>query len=957
MEGRGHLVHLSALGAWAVAFGCAVGWDVFVLPWTELLPRAGFVGSLFGLVIAALAMVVIAWNFHYMMGKSPGPGGVYSYAKMAFGHDHGYICAWFLCLAYAAIVWADAEMLTVIVRYLLGGDPLHFGFKYHVAGFSVCLGDMVIVSVAMGIVAALVVRRRVAAAVQIAIALTLAAGLVVCFGAAVARHGGGVASMRPFFSPSGGPPLIQILGVLMISPWLFVGIESISCMSAEFRFPVRRSFWIMVAAIAASVAAYVMAMLIPVLASGGEGSGWSAAVLQAGDANVRAFDTVKGVLGGAGPVVLGITLIGSLFTNLLGNTIVASRLLAAMADDGAMPLWLGRKNGVLSARNSGFAIAALAVASSALGLTVIGIIVDVALVGTAVAYAYTSAAAFKLAMKEGDRVSAAAGLVGLLFAVAIAVLFILPAVSVSMGTISYLAMVLWCVAGLVFFLFAFHKDESHRFGRSSVVWVSIFLVIVSLSHVWARQTAGETVHKAYCGIVASRDEVFRRAGAECGGGDAREEAWHDSLRRDLQIVRATIIRNSDVQSVLTVLALALMIAVYMAMRRRERDMEHEKAKAKSYFFSTVSHDIRTPLNAIIGFSEMLKTGFGTDAERDQAVDSIVASGKTLLGLVNDVLDLSKLESGKMEIVPEPTDCAKLLREVTEAFKFTNGKPEIDVRCLADDMPWLAVDPQRIRQIAFNLVGNAVKFTHEGHVEIRALFERSDGEPSGTLRSQVEDTGCGISEEDLARIGSAYVQVGSKMSRNGGTGLGLAICKQLVSAMGGRLDVESSLGNGSTFSITIQGVRVVEKMAGEAGGMVEPSSVPSVAQIPATQSPLRILVVDDSKMNVMVLSAQLKNLGKFEVSSAADGQEALELLRSQEAGRFDLVLTDMWMPLLDGVGLVKAIRSDPALSGLRVVVVTADVEFRAKFAEAGFDDMLLKPVTRDKLAELLAKELR
>jgi two-component system chemotaxis response regulator CheY len=116
-------------------------------------------------------------------------------------------------------------------------------------------------------------------------------------------------------------------------------------------------------------------------------------------------------------------------------------------------------------------------------------------------------------------------------------------------------------------------------------------------------------------------------------------------------------------------------------------------------------------------------------------------------------------------------------------------------------------------------------------------------------------------------------------------------------------------------------------------------------------------VDDSKMNVMVLRAQLKNLGVLEISSAADGQEALEMLRSQGAGRFDLVLTDMWMPMLDGVGLVKEIRADPAFSGLRVVVVTADVEFRTKFAEAGFDDILLKPVTKDKLVELLAKEAK
>ena len=946
MKDKGYLVHLSALGAWAVAFGCAVGWDVLVLPWTEFLPKAGPAGTILGLAIASLVMVVIAWNFHYMMVRCPGPGGVYSYAKTAFGHDHGYICAWFLCLAYAAIVWADAEMLTVIVRYLLGGNPLHFGFKYQVAGFRVCLGDIVIVLVSMSIVAALMVRRRVAAAVQIVIAVALAAGLVVCFGAAVAGHEGGVAAIRPFFSPNGGGRLPQIFSVLMISPWLFVGIESISCLSAEFRFPVRRSFWIMVAAIAASAAAYVMAMLIPVLVPSGEGAGWTAAVSQAGDANVRAFDVAKGVLGGAGPAVLGITLLCSLFTNLLGNTVVASKLLAAMADDGAMPLWLGRENGVLSARNAGFAIAAVAVASSALGLAVIDIIVDVALIGTAIAYAYTSAAVFKLAKRDGDHVSAATGLAGLVIAAVIAVLFLSPAVSASMGTVSYLVLVLWCIVGLVLFLLAFRKDESHRFGRSAVVWVTLFIVIVALSHIWARQTANETVSRAYSSIMAGHGAVSRQTGRDDASASVREETWRHGLSRDLLVVRETIIRNSDVQSVLTVLALALMIAVYMLFRRRELDMEREKAKAKSYFFSTVSHDIRTPLNAIIGFSEMLKSGFSTKEERVQAEDAIIASGKTLLGLVNDVLDLSKLESGKMEILPEPTDCAKLLREVTDAFRIASGKAGVEVRCRVGEMPPLMLDQQRIRQMLFNLVGNAVKFTAHGYVEIRASFEE------GTLDIEVEDTGCGISEEDLARIGSAYVQVGSKMSRNGGTGLGLAICKQLAAAMGGRLDVESALGRGSTFAVTIPDVKTCKVE----GVKVEDPAAP-VAPVVKSGMPRRILVADDSKMNIMVLKAQLKNIGQFEVSSAGDGQEALEMLRSMGAKSFDLVLTDMWMPRLDGVGLVKAIRADSELSGMRVVVVTADVELRAKFAEDGFDDILLKPVTRDNLVALLAKESR
>ncbi len=957
MTNRDSWSHLSVFGAWAIAFGCAVGWDVLVLPLSAFLPEAGPAGALIGLACGALAMAVIAWNFHFMIGKCPGPGGVYSYAKKAFGHDHGYICAWFLCLAYAAIVWADAEMLTVVARYLIGGDPLHFGFKYHVAGFRVCLGDIVIVATAMAAVVALTVRRRIAAAVQSVLAVALAVGLVVCFCAAAFGHVGGVASMHPFFSPKGGSPISQILGVLMITPWLFVGIESISSMSAEFNFPVRRSFGIMVAAIVAAVAAYVAALLIPVFASGGGEAGWSAAIAAPGDANARAFDLVKGTLGGAGTAVLGLALGGALFTNLVGNTVVASRLLAAMADDGAMPHWLGRKDGALSARNAIFVIALIAVATSALGQTVIEVIVDIAVVGTAVAYAYTSGATFKMARAEGDRVSAATGLVGLVFSAAIAFVFLLPVFSATMGTVSYLVLVLWCIAGLVFFLLIFRREGSRRFGRSSVVWVSLFLVILALSHLWTRQMAGEAMRDAYEDIAESHDSACRRNSPD-GAPPTCGMSWKEDLRRDLGVVRSTIIRNSVVQSGLNVLAIALMIAVYVILRRRELDMEREKAKAKSFFFSTVSHDIRTPLNAIIGFSEMLKSGFSTEEERVQAVDSIIASGKTLLGLVNDVLDLSKLESGKMEILPEPTDCAKLLREVTDAFGVASGKAGIDVRCRVEGLPPMMVDPQRIRQILFNLVGNAVKFTHEGHVEMRASFEKAKEGPSGTLRVEVEDTGCGISEEDLARIGSAYVQVGSKMSRNGGTGLGLAICKQLAAAMGGRIDVESELGKGSTFTVTIPGVKVVESEVGEnSSSSRKDAGIHTPTQNSNSNSHLRILIVDDSKMNVMVLKAQLKNLGQFEVASAGDGQEALELLRSRGAKSFDLVLTDMWMPMLDGSGLVKAIRADPALSGMRVVVVTADVEFRAKFAEDGFDDILLKPVTRDNLVELLAKEAR
>ena len=209
--------HFSTLAAWALAFGCAVGWDAVVLPWTTFLPKAGPLGTLLGLLAAGCVMAVIAWNFHYMGNHKPGPGGVYAYATAAFGHDHGYLCAWFLCLTYAAIVWLDAAALPIVVRYVFGGDSLRFGFSYTVEGFEVCLGDILLVVAAAAIVIAICVRRRVSMAVQTVLAVVFAAAFVACFVAAAICHDGGLETMKPLFSPQGGGVFSQLLGVLMMA--------------------------------------------------------------------------------------------------------------------------------------------------------------------------------------------------------------------------------------------------------------------------------------------------------------------------------------------------------------------------------------------------------------------------------------------------------------------------------------------------------------------------------------------------------------------------------------------------------------------------------------------------------------------------------------------------------------------------------------------------------------------
>ncbi|MBR4653902.1 MAG: amino acid permease, partial [Kiritimatiellae bacterium] len=639
---------------------------------------------------------------------------------------------------------------------------------------------------------------------------------------------------------------------------------------------------------------------------------------------------------------------------------VVSRLLYAMAADGVLPAGLGAKGTDGTPTGAVVFVAGVSLLIPFLGRTAIGFIVDVATIGAAIAYAYTSAAAFRRARTVGNRFGMAMGTCGLLLSGAICVLFILPNYfsGSMMATESYLILVLWCIFGFVFYRFLFGRDQEQRFGHSTVVWIALLVMIFFMSHMWMRQASVDATKRSFSEIRLFHDRncaVGTRAGAP--------DSWRDNMTRQLDAVNSSLVHVGLVQAGLMAVSLVIMFSLYAMLRRRERRLEQENTLAKSYFFSTVSHDIRTPLNAIIGFSEMLKTGFKTDAEREQALDSILVSGRTLLGLINDVLDLSKLESGRMEISPEPTDCSRLLHVVMDAFRVSGDKPGMELRCEIGEMPMLMLDPQRLRQIVFNLVGNAVKFTEKGHVELKADYERTEGSEVGVFRLSVEDTGCGIREEDLKRICSAYVQVGAKLARNGGTGLGLAISRQLVKAMGGELKVKSELGQGSTFSITIPDVRSIgtnetEETKGTDGtnGTPEASAPPDVAQSPGTppRSIRRILIVDDSKMNLMVLKAHLKRLGDYETVLAADGQEALAKLEAPGETPIDLVLTDMWMPNLDGEGLVKAIRANPALSSLRVLVVTADVEMREKAAEMKFDGILLKPVTTAVLEQALRR---
>ena len=385
-------------------------------------------------------------------------------------------------------------------------------------------------------------------------------------------------------------------------------------------------------------------------------------------------------------------------------------------------------------------------------------------------------------------------------------------------------------------------------------------------------------------------------------------------------------------------------AKHLAKLEEALERAHAAERARSMFFSIVSHDIRTPLNAILGYSELLQDGIENPAERAEALKSIRASGTTLLQLVNDVLDLAKMDSGKMMLAPEPVKLALLTDEVFSSFRLAAAEKGIELVNRTTDVPTVMLDEHRFRQILFNLVGNAVKFTAKGSITVSASYTGTN------LELAVSDTGCGIPPDMLTRVLDPFVQVqdpSHSAERKRGTGLGLSICKRLVELMGGKLIVESELGKGSTFRARIPGIAA----CGDA-----PSASGQASGVGPEKLPKHVLVIDDSPVNCKVLSALLKKAGIAAIDHAGDGGEALEKIGSaaKTGDPYDLVFSDLWMPTMNGLEFIGKLRADPRFTRLPVYAVTADTEFRRDARTYLFTGILLKPLTYAKLVEVFAE---
>jgi signal transduction histidine kinase/ABC-type amino acid transport substrate-binding protein len=381
----------------------------------------------------------------------------------------------------------------------------------------------------------------------------------------------------------------------------------------------------------------------------------------------------------------------------------------------------------------------------------------------------------------------------------------------------------------------------------------------------------------------------------------------------------------------------------------ERDRAIQAEKAKSFFFACVSHDIRTPLNAIIGFSELMRYGDLDPEDQSAYLENIVFNSNVLMELVNNILDLSKLDAKSMIYTYEFCDFRELCNRVIKAFSQRAASENLELKLVCPSrMPALKIDYQRIYQLLFNLLGNAVKFTKQGSITLKVDCKPVENDSTkADLEFSVIDTGIGIEKKHFKNIFKPFLQI-QNMTQTGGTGLGLSICTLIVEQMGGTIDVQSEVGKGSTFTVKLN---ALDSQPLESDEEEHIKAEKKEDRTNTASEVTSLLLVDDVAMNLKVLEALCRKTGITDIVKAQSGDEALEILKERH---FSAVLTDMWMPGMSGVEFAKHIRDDENLKGIPIYLITADVEFLKHYKKEGFSGCLTKPITLVNLKEIFRK---
>lgn len=564
--------YLSPVGAWAMSFGCAIGWGAFLVPGTTFLPYSGVLGSLIGLAVGVGVMMVIAHNYHTMIVQHPKAGGAFTVTRHMLNFDHGLLCAWFLCLTYFGLIWANCSAVAPLARYTMG-SLFQGHYLYSIAGFEIYLEEVLLCMAALLAAGVICLSpQKAAEKLLIAFVLVLVGGLAISFFCALKAHPAG-RPLGPMFAP-GSSPGLQIVRAFTIMPWAFVGFESISHSAEEFTFSPRKSFRIMAFSILMAALAYVVMLFTALLVLPPQYPDWVAYIKDldslSGIASVPTFSAIYLAVGKAGPLLLGITMLGGLFSSLVGNIICLSRLLTIMSEKEILPFWVGKRTKEDIPRNAVLAIVAISMFIPFLGRTAIGWNVDVSNIGATIVYGYTSIDAYRYSQVTGDKKTSIFGVLGIIFSGIFLILQLIPNYVLSKE--SFLILTGWSILGFILNYKILRGDLSYRYGRSSIVWVALLVLAIysSFSYFWQSSLADSRKIARQIESYYEQEETLREP---------------DYVERQLEGYYKSQMGNYVFSISLTLIAFSSLLAAYSVMNRREMENQRMLGEVRAKAFT------------------------------------------------------------------------------------------------------------------------------------------------------------------------------------------------------------------------------------------------------------------------------------------------------------------------------------------------------------------------------------
>lgn len=574
--------YLSPLAVWALSVGTAIGWGSLVVTSRTYLSQAGPLGSILGLLIGLTMMLLVANHYHFLANRYPGTGGLYNYVKYIFGYDRAFLVAWFMFLVYISIFWANATSIPLFARYFLRG-LFRFGYLYTIFGYEVYLGEALVTLAVIGLVALLCMKSKQATAhSMVVLALLFTVGITVCFIAAMIRHGDTGMTMAPAFIPDKSA-VRQVFRIAFISPWAFIGFESVSHSAAEYKFKHSNMLRVLVISLIVTTALYIFVILLSVSAYPESCESWLDYISRLdefeGIEGLPAFFATHYYLGDTGVYILMASLLALVITSLIGTLRAASRLCYAVAQDGILSERYAHLSEKQIPVNTIILVILVSLPIPFLGRTAIGWIVDTTTIGATILYGFATAAVFSASKKEKlkkDRVLSAICL-GILAVFLVLLLFPGLFSDRTIETETYVLIAVWSLLGLLFFNRVIRRDHARNFGKAIIVWIALLAFIVLMTMTWV-----ERMNEARENAVM--DEI-----SSYMNGTAENDLQAMDKEQFLAAQRQRLI-DADQASVLIItglfgLSLTVLLANYVSMRKWEKKTAEERDLARTAAFT------------------------------------------------------------------------------------------------------------------------------------------------------------------------------------------------------------------------------------------------------------------------------------------------------------------------------------------------------------------------------------